>query len=720
MKKTLLLLVLFVTNHITAQKKNFTMAEAVNGLTSTLAIKNIKQLKWMGNTEYYAYVVSNDSENVVIANSPMTFESETLLSLAKINKQLEKVGEKPLKKMPNIEWISNTSFYILHNGKYIEFNTLAKDSTETFIANELPNEADNISKYEKELSFAYTENFNLFVKQKNKPAIKITEDANENILYGTAVHRQEFGIENGIFWSPLGNAIAFYRMDQSMVADYPIVNWDTVPATVKNIKYPMAGGTSHHVSLGVYDIASAQTIYLNTGDPKEQYLTSVTWSPDAKFIYVALLNRDQNYLQLNQYNAKTGEKIKTLFEEKNEKYVEPQNPLYFINNNAEQFVWWSQRDGFMHLYLYKTDGTLIRPITKGNWIVNEIVGYNKRSQEIIFTATKESAMQKNIYAVNITNAAIRTISKDFGTHKPTLSADGNFLIDEYSNATTPRNIDIQNTQTLQQKRLLTASNPLENYNTAIVEPIVLKAEDGTELYGKLIKPFDFDANKKYPIIVYLYNGPHLQLVKDVFPNTQNLWYDFMTQKGYILFVMDGRGSSNRGFDFETATFRKLGTVELQDQLKGVEYLKSLSYIDANRMGIHGWSYGGFMTTSMMLRHPSIFKCGVAGGPVLDWSMYEIMYTERYMDTPQQNPEGYANSLLFSKIKNLQGKLLLIHGSSDPTVVWQQSMIMLKKSIEENIQLDYFVYPGYEHNVRGKDREHLMQKISNYFDENLKN
>jgi dipeptidyl-peptidase-4 len=485
------------------------------------------------------------------------------------------------------------------------------------------------------------------------------------------------------------------------------------------VKYPFAGNTSHQVTLGVYHINTGKTIYLKTGEPKEQYLTNMTWSPDEKYIYINLVNRAQNHTWLNKYNASTGEFIKTLFEEKNEKYVEPQHPLYFVDNQANEFIYWSQRDGYTHLYLYNSEGKLMKQLTKGAWIVNEILGYNKKLNKIVFTSSKESPLQKNIYTVNIETGKIDKKSSVDATHTATLSANGNYLLDNYTNQHIPRNINLVNVHTGDTTNILSAPNPLVDYQTANVELKELKADDGTVLYSKIIYPIDFDESKSYPAIVYLYNGPHVQLNKDAFPFSGNLWYDYMAQKGYFVFVLDGRGSANRGFEFESIIHRQLGTIEMQDQLVGINYLKSLPYIDTNRLGIHGWSFGGFMTTSFMLRNPGIFKAAVAGGPVLDWSMYEIMYGERYMDTPKENPEGYSTSLLFNKIKNLQGKLLLIHGTDDATVVWQHSLRFLKQAVSDNVQVDYFVYPGYEHNVRGKDRVHLMQKISDYFDENLK-
>jgi dipeptidyl-peptidase-4 len=554
---------------------------------------------------------------------------------------------------------------------------------------------------------------------KDKRVMQVTDDADSNVINGQAVHRNEFGIEKGIFFSPRGNYLAYYHMDQTMVNDYPIIDWSVVPATVTMIKYPMAGGTSHEVTLRVFNPKTGKTVELETGEPRDHYLTAVTWSPDEQYIYIAILNRDQNHSWLNQYNAQTGKKIKTLFEETSKTYVEPLHPLEFLPNSNDKFIWWSNKDGFQHLYLYNTNGKEIRRLTTGKYDVNEIVGFNEGENEVIITSAKESPLEKHSYNVDLSSGKTRRLDNEPGVHTVIASEDGQFIYDSYTSVDVPRVCLIRSTHNNFEKVLLDAPNTLADYDRAEIRDVTIKADDGTPLYGKLILPPDFNPNRKYPVIVYLYNGPHVQLVRNIFPASGNLWYEYMAQRGYIVFTMDGRGSSNRGRDFEQVTFRRLGTVEMNDQLKGVEYLKSLPYVDANRLGVHGWSFGGFMTTSLMLRHPGVFKVAVAGGPVMDWSMYEVMYTERYMDTPQQNPEGYATSNLLTKTKNLKGKLLLIHGTNDGTVVWQHSILFLKNAISNNVQVDYFVYPGYEHNVRGKDRVHLMEKISEYFDTYLK-
>ena len=422
---------------------------------------------------------------------------------------------------------------------------------------------------------------------------------------------------------------------------------------------------------------------------------------------------------MNQYNASNGTLMKTIFEEKSDIYVEPQHELTFFPNSNTDFIWQSQRTGYNHLFHYNLEKGMVSQLTKGDWLVTDLLGFNEKKKEIFYVSTQETPLEKHLYKINWSNFKTERLDTEPGIHSGILSKDGSQLYDSYSNATSPRVVNLINTITDKSKNILTSENTLTKYQRPEVKNVTLKADDGTPLYGKIILPTDFDANKKYPVIVYLYNGPHLQLVTNSFPASGNLWYEFMAQKGYVIFTMDGRGSSNRGLKFEQAIFRSAGETEMKDQIKGVEYLKSLPYVDAQKMGIHGWSYGGFMTTSFMLKHPEIFKVGVAGGPVIDWSMYEIMYTERYMDSPKTNPEGYKNAKLLDKVQNLKGNLLMIHGAQDNVVVWQHSMKFLKAAVDHGVQLDYFVYPGHEHNVIGKDRVHLMQKVTDYFDEYLK-
>ncbi len=689
-----------------AQTQKFTMAEAVNGLRTNLAVKSISQFSWSDDSKSYIQGVKGGYLITDLKNN----KQDTLISLYQVNKNFP---DKKLKALPPVKFTNKANGYFTAN------NTMywvEKSGNEWKIKKNysLDAEAANLKTLADNQTIVYTVKNNLYLN-KNGKITSITNDSNENIISGQAVHRNEFGINEGIFASPNSENIAFYCMDQTMVAYYPVIDW----SVNHNIKYPMAGKTSHEVSLGVYNIKNQNTAFLKIDGEKDQYLTAITWSPDSKYIFVGVLNRGQNHMKMNQYDASTGNFVRTLFEETNDKYVEPQHPLLFFPNSNTDFIWQSQRTGYNHLFHYNLEKGLVSQITKGDWLVTDILGFNEKKKDIYYVSTQETPLERHIYRVNWNTFKTQRLDSAEGMHSAVLSSDGNYVFDMYSNANSPRTANIINTATLKSTNILTSENPLKNYQRPEIKNVTLKADDGTLLYGKIILPTDFDPNKKYPTIVYLYNGPHLQLVTNTFPASGNLWYEYMAQNGYVIFTMDGRGSSNRGLKFEQAVFRNLGTTEMNDQMKGVQYLKSLPYVDSERMGIHGWSFGGFMTTSFMLRHPEVFKVGVAGGPVIDWNMYEIMYTERYMDTPQENPQGYKTANLLDKVQNLKGKLLMIHGAQDDVVVWQHSIKFLKSAVDNGVQMDYFVYPGHQHNVVGKDRVHLMQKVTDYFDLYLK-
>lgn len=705
MKKTILLSTLLMSASLLAQKKNITMEDAVLGLSTNLRIENLNQVQWIPNQNAFTQNVKTSYGEALIKKEVPSLKTDTIFR----SSQFEN------KRIPSLNWINDKQAYFSTKTGYKTISTTGQQNDWL----KLPDNAENVEFDATNNQVGYVIDNNLFFVDKAGKTHQITKDGKYEIVNGKSVHQNEFGIHKGIFISPKGNYVAFYRMDQTVVTDYPIIDWSVQPAVNKNIKYPFAGTKNHTVTLGVYNPTMQKTTFLETHPEIDHYLTSVTWSPDEKHIYIALLSRNQKHMELNQYDAVSGKLIKTLFKEDDAKYVEPQNELHFIPGKTNEFVWWSQRDGFMHLYRFNTEGKLLNQITKGDWIVTDLVGENAKKKEFLIMTTKDSPKDRHLYAVNWENGKLRKITTDAGTHNISVSTNGDYAIDNWSNDNTPRKIDVIDANGKFKQNILTAQNPLTNYNTAKVENVTLKADDGTDLYGKLIYPTNFDQSKKYPVIVYLYNGPHAQLITNRFPATGNLWYDHLAEKGYVVFTMDGRGSANRGLKFEQAIHGNVATTEMNDQMKGVDFLKTLPFVDAERMGIHGWSYGGFMTTSFMLRKPDVFKVGVAGGPVLDWTQYEIMYTERYMESPQDNPEGYKNTNLINRTKDLKGKLLMIHGAQDPVVVWQHSVDFVREAVKNGVQMDYFIYPGHEHNVRGKDRVHLMQKITDYFDLYLK-
>lgn len=556
---------------------------------------------------------------------------------------------------------------------------------------------------------------------------QVTSDGSRDLVYGQSVHRNEFGIEGGLFWNPQGDRLAFYRMDQSMVTDYPLI---TVPelddslqviATPAPEKYPMAGQTSHLVTVGVLDVATGDTVYLKAGDPTDRYFSNISWNPAGDIVYMMEGNRDQNVVDLVAYDAVTGNRMATLYHEAHPKYVEPQHPITFLPWDKEKFLLWSEKDGYNHLYLYDTSGRLVKQLTHGNWVVMDMLGFDTDRQAVIISANADSPIQQNLYRVDVATGQMTRIDEGgHGWHSGRLSTSGAWLIDNYQEPDVPRNIAIVDTRNNRQYRYFTAPDPWQGYTVPEYRCGTIKAaDDSTDLYYRLVLPTDFDPAKKYPTVVYVYGGPHAHNVDARWHYSSRSWETYMAQRGYVLFILDNRGSENRGRDFEQATFRHLGQVEMQDQMRGVDFLRTLSYVDTTRLGVHGWSFGGFMTISLMTNYPDVFKVGVAGGPVIDWKWYEVMYGERYMDTPQTNPEGYAQTSLLNKAADLKERLQIIIGLNDPTVVPQHAYSFLKACIAAGTQPDFYVYPGQGHNMMGHQSVHLHERITRYFDDYLK-
>ena len=569
-------------------------------------------------------------------------------------------------------------------------------------------------------AWALLKDDNLYVKAQNGELHQLSTDGSREIVYGQSVHRNEFGIYKGTFFSPDGKQLAFYRMDQSMVTDYPQVNTFERVAAYAPDKYPMAGMTSHKVTIGIADVATGATRYLDLGDVTDRYFTNIAWSPDGSTLYLIEVNRDQTDARLDAYDVASGKKITTLYSEHNDRYVEPLHPIQFLPWDSSKFIYWSQQDGFMHLYLMDTQGNIVRQLTKGNWVVDAVVGFNAKAKSVIYVSNEINPLQMNIFSVDVNKGTRRLLDNGLGVHSATLSADGSYLLDSWSEPDVPRAYAITNTRTGKSVEIHRSADPWQGYQVPIFESGSIKAADGvTDLYWRMVKPADFNPAKKYPTVVYVYGGPHAHNVAASWHWMSRSWETYMAQKGFIVYILDNRGSENRGLAFEQATFRQLGQIEMQDQMKGVEYLKTLPYVDASRLGVHGWSFGGFMTISLMTNYPDVFKVGVAGGPVIDWKWYEVMYGERYMDTPQTNPEGYEKTSLLNRAKDLKERLLVITGMNDNTVVPQHCLMFLNACAEADTYPDFLAYPGEEHNMRGHKSVHLHEKITRYFEDYLK-
>ena len=697
-----------------AQNKQFTLEELnYGGKNYRQTVPETRYLTWWGDE-----LVRTEAEYCSVIDKK-TGAEKNLFTLADIQALTNSDEHNQMRHLYNAAFpYPDKTVVMLINGKERMLIDWAKK--ELLLKIDREGEAEDFS--QESHATAYVKDDNLFVRTKDNKTHQLSTDGSREIVYGQSVHRDEFGITKGTFWSPKGNKLAFYRMDQSMVTDYPQVDIFNRTATYEPDKYPMAGETSHKVSIGVFNLNDGSIRYLETGDPTDRYFTNISWSPDEKTIYMFELNRDQNDCQLVSYDAQTGKRMKVLYQETNDKYVEPLHPITFLPWDNTMFLFQSQRDGYNHLYLYdtkKADGN-IRQLTRGEWVVMEMLGFDSKAKRIIISSNECNPIQKNTWTVDVKSGKRTLIDDGAGWHYSYWSPSGQWIYDNYSEPDVPRKIDVTNTSKPKALNLLTASDPWKGYDVPTFTSGTIKAADGvTDLYYRMVKPHDFDETKKYPTVIYVYGGPHAHNVDARWHYSSRSWETYMAQKGYVLFILDNRGSENRGRDFEQVTFRQLGQEEMKDQMKGVEFLKSLPYIDQNRIGVHGWSYGGYMTISLMTNYPDVFKVGVAGGPVIDWKWYEVMYGERYMDTPQSNPEGYAKTSLLRQASNLKGKLQIITGYNDKTVVPQHCLSFIAECIKAGTQPDFFVYPGEPHNMRGHQSVHLHERITQYFEDYLK-
>lgn len=724
MKKLLLLFLL--TGIASTAQRNLTIQEATYGQYQAFAPQNLVSPQWRPDTKTithldatYQKLVARSEEGKWAENTFLTKEDLTTALKTKFPQE-----EFVMQIFPyNYIWKDKNTLQLTINSKsanYIILFDVKSKSVKNAVA--FPQDGEQQVLSPKGEHVAWLKENNIVITVQNGNEIKVTNDADKGIVNGSDyTHRQEFGINKGMWWSPNSDKLLYYRKDETMVFDYPLVNFGERVAKNKDVKYPMAGMKSEEVTLVVYDTAAKKNITLKTGEPVEQFLTCVTWSPDGKNIYVGLLNRGQDHLKLNKYDATTGNFVKTLFEEKASTYVEPLHGLTFVPGKNDQFIYRSEKDGYEQMYVYNTDGKLIKNLGYKDVVIIGDPVFDAKAKNVFYTGSTNNGLDRQLFKVDIKSGKTTQVTSGSGTHSAMVSSDGKLALDSFSNTTTPNDISIVSFSNNKTTSILKAENPFTGKTVLPkMELISLTAADGkTPLNGRLIYPADFDASKKYPVMVYVYGGPHAQLVSNDWLGGASLFDYYMAQNGYVVFTVDNRGSDARGRDFEHIVHRLLGQNEMADQMKGIDFLKSKSFVDQDKIGVYGWSFGGFMTTSLMVNHPDTFKVGVAGGPVIDWKFYEIMYGERYMDTPQENPQGYAKTSLISKAPQLQGRLLMIHGAQDNVVVQQHSMEFIQACIEAGKQIDYFLYPTHEHNVSGKDRFHLNQKIADYFDTHLK-
>lgn len=696
------LMMTFTLSAQESERKLLTIEDVV--LNRELSPKTFP-VQWVGQSDSYSTVEGNN----LVATDARNNKKRTIITLEELNKLLST----DFKRFPAYAWEDDNSLIV---NAHSQRNVIDLKLKKVAAAYKIPVGANLTRQSGKGGIYAYTKDNNLYCYDGEREH-QITNFEDKNIVCGQSVSRNEFGISGGIFFSPDAKKIAFYQKDESRVTDFPLLDINTRTGTLRNIKYPMNGMDSEHVSLGVYDIASGKTTYLNVTDfDAERYLTCITWSPDSERIYIQVLDRAQKNVHLNSYNASTGQIDKQILTEHNDRWVEPQYQLVFLQNDPSRFIYSTDnRDGFWNLYLCNNEGKVER-LTK----VDADVKYVAQDDKFVYyTSAEVSPAESHLFKVEISTGKTTRLTKEAGWHDPVMSQSGKFYLDTYSSLNVPRVVDLGRTDLKPSRELFRAEDPTVGYNFCNIELGKIKSADGKfDNFYRLIKPLDFDPSKKYPVILYVYGGPHSQMVKNNYQASLRRWEMYMAQHGYVVFVMDNRGTQNHGAEYEKAIHRQCGQAEMEDQMVGMRWLMSHDWVDQERIGVHGWSYGGYMTISLITNYPDVFKVGVAGGPVIDWKWYEVMYGERYMDNTHNNPEGFAKTSLINKATSLKGKLLICQGAVDNVVVWQHSLSFIRECIKNHVQVDYFPYPCAEHNVYGKDAVHLYQKITNYFEDYL--
>ena len=545
----------------------------------------------------------------------------------------------------------------------------------------------------------------------------LPESPGPGISYGGVVSRSEFGYRGGVFPSPDGSRIAVYRKDERAVGIFPMFDISLGDGSTVPLRYPMAGGASERLSLVVCDTLGNELCTLGVTDfDEERYLTGITWSPDGRYIFVQVLSRSQHDMNLNMYRSDDGSFVRTILSEHNDAWVEPQDPLYFIKGSYEFLYRTDNRDGYKNLYLCDTLGS-VRRLTECDADVSYIADDGRY---VYYTSAEVSPVENHLFRIRLRRSGHsrpERLTWEKGWHEIDMSPDCTKFIDRYSSFNVPGVTVVKDCEGNVVNHILTALDPLDEYAQCRAELGTVRSADGKyDNYYRLFYPLGYDPSKEYPLIVYVYGGPHSQMVTDSYLGNIRMWEMLMAQKGYFVYVQDNRGTQNRGAAFEKAINRQCGVAEAADQMAGINaLLDRIPAIDRERIGVHGWSYGGFMTLTLACDNPGFFKVAVAGGPVIDWKWYEVMYGERYMDRPQDNPEGYALTSLVGKADNLTGRVLICQGVLDDTVVWEHSLSFLQACIREEKRIDYFPYPLEAHNMMGRARVHLYDKISDYFE-----
>ena len=596
---------------------------------------------------------------------------------------------------------------------------------ETKIAEELSEGKQRLAQFSPDASkVAFVKENNIFIKDIiNNTELQVTFDGEINKIINGAtdwVYEEEFAFDNGMQWNASGNKIAYYRFDEEKVPEFSMDLFTDLYPSQSQFKYPKAGETNSTIELFIYDLDSNKTTKANINTEEEFYIPRIKWTLDENVLSVQRMNRHQNQLDFILVDAKDGSS-QTIFTENDAAYIDVTDNLTFLND-GKYFIWTSEKSGYNHIYLYNLKGKQVRQITKGNYDVTDFYGIDESNNTVYFASSERSPMHRDVYAIQLNGKNKKTLTNKIGTNSATFSTNYKYFINQYSNANTPYYFslfDAKGNEVRMLKDNSNLKNSLAEYALSQKEFFNFKTTEGIDLNGWMMKPHNFDETKQYPVFMYLYGGPGSQQVTDSWGGSNFLWYQMLTQQGYIVACVDNRGTGARGSEFKKCTYQQLGKLETEDQIEANRYLANLPYVDGSRIGIFGWSYGGYMSSLCLLKGADEFKMAIAVAPVTNWRYYDSIYTERYMRTPQENASGYDDNSPINHVEKLKGKYLLVHGSADDNVHYQNTMEMTNALVNANKQFDLFIYPNKNHGIYGGyTRLHLFTKMTNFIKENL--
>lgn len=715
----LITLISFTTFSLVAQEKKFTVEDIYKN--RSFFGESLRNIEWFDNGNKYSFLkVDAETRSMSIFQYDVTTGEESLLlsgNSLKLNDD-----DKPFM-IRNYHWSPNEK-YILFTGVLParslktggEFYLYDMEEKKFFLLAESEEPQLNAFFSPDGNKLAFVRGNNIFIIDiKTGEEKQLTFDGSDVIINGHFdwVYEEEFSIINGMEWSPDSRSIAYWRLDQTPVPEIQIAQWDSLYFNFLTMRYPKAGDKNSLVKIGVVTIVDAKTVWMDIGEETDIYIPRIKFTNDSNILSIQRLNREQNKNELLLADVKTGSS-KIILTETDETWVDVRDDLHFTSD-GKYFIWSSERDGFRHFYRYTIDGELVNQITKGNWEIDEVVAYDDENEALYYLSMERGPLYRDLYSIKYDGTNKKLLTEEKGNHSVSISTNKLYFLDTYSNANQLSSVTLRKNNGENISEIIPLKmSAFEEYKLQPWEFMAFTTTDGVELNAAMIKPNNFDETKKYPVLIFNYSGPGSQVVRDRWGGINYLWYQILADNGYIIFMCDNRGTGGRGKEFKSIVYKNLGYWEVNDMIEGAKYLSSLNYVDSDRIGIWGWSYGGYVSALALMKGADYFKAAISVAPVTHWKFYDTIYTERYMSTPQLNPEAYDESAPLNHTDKTKGRLLLVHGSADDNVHFQNAVDLVKALIESNIQFDFMMYPEHHHGIAGGNaRIHLYNMMTDF-------